>query len=216
MNAEFPPAPVAAPGVMTRLREETADLHAAAESQPLQKSMVSGSMRPETFVRWLGQMLLVHEELERRLAALRNAEPRYAALIRDELFQAPQLRADLARMGADADTVAPLPATTAFVARIGQVASESAEGLLGALYVLEGSKNGNRFIAKALERRSPGAFALGYLDPHGEAQRDLWQRWKLDMDMLGFEPAAQSRLVAIARETFAAITRLSQELDATA
>ncbi len=201
---------------MDRLREATADLHAKAEGHPFQTSLVRGTVATEEYARWLGQMLLIHTALEGRLAELRTQRSELGPMIRDDLFQADRLRADLRHHGIDPESLRPLPATVDFVAWIDRTASERPLALLGANYVLEGSKNGNRFIAKALMRRGgevPSSNAgFRYLDPHGEAQRPMWQEYRQTMNAMPIDPADADAMEDAARRTFAAITRLSDDL----
>ena len=85
---------------------------------------------------------------------------------------------------------------------------------MGIYYVFEGSKNGARYIAKALAKQA-GITALKYLDPHGEAQRGLWMKFKADMDAIPWTPAEQDSMVRAAQATFSAISRLDDEIHAT-
>jgi len=94
---------------------------------------------------------------------------------------------------------------------LGRIAASDELALLGMRYVLEGSNNGNRFIARAIRAGLPGA-PTRYLDPYGEAQRPRWVQFKADMDAVGFEAGQQDRIVAAAQEMFAAIGALSREL----
>jgi heme oxygenase len=161
-------------------------------------------------------MLLIHASLEGRLKDLRSRQPELRVVIRDDLFQADRLRADLRHHGADPERVAPLPATVDFVAWIERAAQERPLALLGANYVLEGSKNGNRFIARALLRRAgadaSAASGFQYLDPHGEAQRPMWQEYRQTMNAMPFDGVDADAMEDAARHTFAAITRLSDDL----
>ena len=199
--------------VMTRLREETRDLHASAEGKDFQRRMLSGESNRDEYIEWLGQMLLVHRALEAPLRRLWASDPAFAPL-REEQFQEPYLLADLAVLDDDPAGHAPLPATAALIADIERAAAEDPLALLGYHYVLEGSNNGNRFIARRL------APALGltpgqgdrYLDPYGEAQPALWARFKQDMEAVGFAQAQADQLVAAARRMFAGIGAISDEL----
>jgi heme oxygenase len=201
---------------MDRLKEATADLHAKAEGHPFQTSLVRGTVATDDYARWLGQMLLIHAALEGRLAELRSQKPDLAPVIRDDLFQADRLRADLAHHGMPADAVKPLPATVEFVGWIDRTAQERPLALLGANYVLEGSKNGNRFIAKALMRRGgeapPTNAGFQYLDPHGEAQRPMWQEYRQVMNGMPIAAEDAAAMEAAARLTFSAVTKLSDDL----
>jgi heme oxygenase len=208
---------VAATGIMDRLREATSDLHAQAEGHPFQVSLVRGTVATDDYARWLAQMLLVHAALEGRLAELRSVRSEYAPVIRDDLFQADRLRADLLHHGVNPEALRPLPATAEFVSWIDRTARERPAALFGAYYVLEGSKNGNRFIAKALMRRTGGDGAVpadgyGYLDPHGERQRPLWAEFRQTMNALSFTPEDADAMEDAARRTFTSVTRLSDDL----
>jgi heme oxygenase len=201
----------AATSLMQRLKEGTWDLHTRAERHDLQQRMAKGELRLEEYVSWLGQMFLVHRALERRLRAHRGH--RTLAALRDEQFQEPYLREDLEHFGVVPDSVEPLPATARLIDRIERVAGDPA-ALLGFHYVLEGSHNGNRFVAAALRRKLGLQAGHGdrYLDPYGEAQRDLWAAFKRDVDASGATDEECGRMVASARELFAAIYELSGEL----
>ena len=135
--------------IMTRLREETRDLHASAEGKAFQRRMLSGELSREEYVAWLGQMLLVHRALEAHLRRLWQTDPAFAAL-REEQFQEPYLLADLAALDDASGGHAPLAATAALIADIERAAVETPLALLGHHYVLEGSNNGNRYIVRRL------------------------------------------------------------------
>jgi len=77
--------------------------------------------------------------------------------------------------------------------------------------VLEGSMNGNRFIARALQQ-TPGIAALSYLDPYGEEQRPVWQAYRERMTEAGFDEAQGQRMVTAAKDMFTFIAEMSDEL----
>lgn len=202
-----------APTVMERLRAETADLHAGAESTDFQQGMAGGRLTRAEYTAWLGQMLHVHRTLERPLRELRR-DPRFAAL-REEQFQEPYLLADLAALESAPEEHPALPATEALVAEIARASAEAPLALLGFHYVLEGSNNGNRFIAKRLvPALELGETGWSYLDPYGESQREKWGAFKRDMDAVGFETEQADALVAAARRMFQGIGEISVELSA--
>jgi heme oxygenase len=205
----------AAPTVMERLRAETADLHSSAEGKDFQRRMVAGELTRDDYARWLGQMLLVHRALEAPLRSLMLAgSPAFAAL-REEQMQEPYLLEDLDALGEDPDAVAPLPATAALIASVERAAAETPLALLGHHYVLEGSNNGNRYIARKLVP-ALGLNGRGhrYLDPYGAEQPAKWAQFKRDMDAVGFATEDADLLVAAAREMFTGIGQISEALDA--
>ncbi len=199
--------------VMERLKVGTQDMHSLAEGRPFQRRMLKGGITRDEYTDWLGQMLLIHRALEKHLFARLLGDPLFAA-VREEQFQEPNLIADLAALGCDKDAVAPLPATAALIADIDRAAVEAPLALLGYHYVLEGSKNGNRFIARQLVP------ALGlaprradrYLDPFADAQPAKWAAFKATMTTIGFDANQIDTLVAAARRMFEGLGELSDQL----
>jgi heme oxygenase len=197
---------------MARLKAETADLHRDAETSRFQRALVQGALPAAAYAAWLGQMLLIHEALEAALDA--STDPLVAALNRPEYDRAGDLRADVADTAAGAahQAATPLAATRELV---GRIHGASALDLLGMRYVLEGSNNGNRYIARAVRKALPEA-PTRYLDPYGEDQPARWAEFKRDWDAADLGPEAQNRLVSAARGMFESIRDLSGQLaDAT-
>jgi heme oxygenase len=204
------PAPA---GLMDRLRAETRAQHEHAESRPLEQALICGTLPRALFVRMLAQRLLIHQALEKRLLALRGVRPELAGVIREELFQEANLRADLADFGANIADYAPLPATAQLLALIERFAGQRPEALLGVLYVFEGSKNGARIIARRLRSvYLPEGGGMRYLDPHGDAQRALWLDFRQRMDACAFAAGVQDELVRAAQQTFECISALDDAL----
>jgi heme oxygenase len=201
-------------GIMERLKTATADLHAAAERHPVQTALVRAEASLELYAAWLGQMRHVHATLEAALRAQRAMRPEWAEVIQDDLMQADRLTLDLEELGAASRP--PSPAARVFVAEVEGLASRAPAALLGVNYVLEGSKNGNRFIARAMRRRWSPERALGlrYLDPHGEAQPGRWAAYKVAMNALPLNAVELESMVEAARDTFAAVTAISADLHA--
>ena len=79
---------------------------------------------------------------------------------------------------------------------------------LGALYVLEGSTLGSRFILRDLETRIGAqiAGATRFLGGRGEAVRPMWQSFKAALDNFGREkPDLRADVVTGAERVFRAI-----------
>ncbi len=199
--------------VMERLKTGTHDMHSLAEGRQFQRRMLKGDITRHEYADWLGQMLLIHRALEKHLFGRLLGDPLFAA-VREEQFQEPNLIADLAALGCDTESLAPLPATAALIRDIDHAAIDEPLALLGYHYVLEGSKNGNRFIARQLVP------ALGlaprradrYLDPFADAQPVKWAEFKAGMTAVGFATAQIDVLVAAARRMFEGIGELSDQL----
>jgi len=197
--------------IMENLKESTAEQHRDAERRQLQREMVRGQLAPETYAAWLGQMFLVHEALWESIAARRADHAPLAAVVLDEGLHVGHLRADLAAFDIDADDVAPLPSTQRAIQAIAKESESDPLSLLGYNYVLEGSMNGNQYIARALQQ-APGISAMSYLDPYGEMQRPSWQAYRERMNEAGFDESQGQRIVVAAGNMFSFIAEMSDDL----
>lgn len=199
--------------IMDALKARTAEQHRRAEQSPFMRGLVSGQVTREGYARWLGQMMHVHAALEGEIVAHRGAEPRLA-VASDEQFGTPRLRADLVALGVDPASVKPLPATAALVERVRAVAASCPVALLGFHYVLEGSKNGNAYIAKALRRALGLTIGAGdsYLDPYGEQQRARWAAFREAMGGQEYSESDAAAVLEAACVMFDGITALNGEL----
>ena len=204
--------------IMALLKSATADLHQAAEGTPLQRQLVKGELPQDLYAAFLGQMYLVHAALEQAVRDASASHPGFCTVVREYHDREPQLRQDLAFLDIDLAAIAPIAATTAMLTDIERTAADRPIALLGMLYVLEGSTNGSKFIARALRKayqleQGPG---VAYLDPHGELQQDRWQAFKRDMDSVGFTERESEAIIATAKGMFRSITEISLELSLSA
>lgn len=205
----------AKPGTISyRLKEETQDLHSAAEQHELQRSMIKGRLPKETYAQHLGQMHLIHRALGAHIRRLRPTQPALAGVVKDHQFQEERAAADLRTYGVDPASVRPTPATARLIELFDRAAKSEPLALLGHHYVLEGSNNGSRYIAHALRK----AYALKpgegdrFLDPYGDEQPAKWAEFKRDMEAQAFTPAQQDLLVGAARRMFQAISEMNEDL----
>lgn len=192
---------------MAHLRDSTADHHRTAEHHPFQTSLARGSISRHDFISHLGQMMLVHRAIEQAIAAC--PDPRIRSLAIDR--RAADAAEDLRTFGRESAEFGPLPGTDALIRAI---QSAPPARLLGMHYVLEGSKNGSRFIANSIRRGLglSGPAGTRYLDPDGEAQRPRWAAFKQAMDATAFAPAEAAELVAGAVAMFESIGSISDDL----
>lgn len=197
-------------GAAAALKTETGDHHRRAEGSPFQRSLVKGTLPIGGYTGWLEQMRVVYRVLEAELTVATVGD-RYAALLGSRWRRTPELLADLSHFGRPADPI-PVPATRAFIAQLERWGREKSAALIGVLYVLEGSTNGSRHIARNL-RKAYGlnVFGLGYLDPYGEAQTTEWAQFKAALDVAipaGDLPAVTAGAIA----AFEAVTDIGEEL----
>ncbi len=207
--------PTTAPaGIMGRLKSETAAQHAVAEAKPLEAALIAGAIDHEQYRKYLAQRWVIHRELEAATDRALAADARLAALGLPGLYQTANLEADLAHLGVDTATIKPMAGSEALLGLIRD--ADSSAPLMGIYYVFEGSKNGARFIARALAKAWGKADldGLKYLDPHGEDQRGLWMKFREDMNAIAWSDEEQDQMVKAAQTTFDAISALDDEIHA--
>ncbi len=198
-------------GIMGHLRETTRALHKEAESRSLQRSMAKGTLPPGSYVMYLGQLRHLHESLEASLDTVTASHPGLAGLFTDDRRRVPDLDRDLAAFGISMEDVPVLPPTAEFISRVEDLAESDPVALLGPLYVLEGSTNGGRFLARVLERslQIEGPAGLSYMDPYGDRQPEMWATFKTLADQVELTPAQRDVVTEAACETFRAIATIS-------
>ena len=200
-----------ATGIMGHLRETTRTLHKDAESRPLQRAMAKGTLPPGSYVMYLGQLRHLHEALEASLDSVSASHPGLAVLFTEDRRRVPDLDRDLAAFGVSVENVPVLPATAEFISRVEDLATSESMALLGPLYVLEGSTNGGKFLARVLERslQIENRAGLSYMDPYGDRQPEMWATFKRLADQVELTPDQRSAVTEAACETFRAIAVIS-------
>lgn len=210
-------AGVGVPGVAVsapladRLRETTAEDHAAAEGHAFQRSLVAGTVPREQFLVFQSRMLHLLQALRPRLE---GDGPEWAAFREALGGHEARLAADLRGLGNGAvpngEAAAPSPALREFRRLLDE--EPQPEAALGAFYVIEGSMNGNRFIRRALAAGRPDlAASLSYFDPYGDAQRERWRELRDAISRAGERLGSASTALVAARATFRLIGRFGDE-----
>ena len=199
--------------IMLRLKSETSDLHSHAESRTLQRAIASGEVDQTTFSEYLGQLYHVHSSLESALENSRDKNAAIATLATADRMRVPDLDRDLAFHGVELDQIAAGDAARQFAAKVEEIKALDPVALLGALYVLEGSTNGGRFLARALrESWNLDGEGLAYFDPYGNEQPQKWAAFRCDMDEASFEADQEEAIIEMAKATFLAIAEVSDEV----
>lgn len=197
----------------TRLKDATWASHRSAEGRAWQRALARGAADPARLALYLEQLRRVHAALETRL----DADPAWAAALGwgDSMRHSARLERDLAQLAAG--PLPALPAALDVVNEIGRAAAAEPAALIGFVYVLEGSMNGNRFILRAL-RRGPSAGSCGfaYFDPYGEQQPARWSAFKSALDRLALGPEEEAAAIAAALAAFGGVAAISEELMALA
>ena len=199
--------------VADRLKERTWPAHQAAEKHGFQRAMLTGAAGIGAYIEQMRQMRLVHEELE---SALRAAgTPRVTSVYRGYHDRAGLIGQDLGVLGAAA-ACEPLPSTREMIGVIRSARHDQPDSLLGVLYVLEGSTNGGRFIARAMEKSYGLEPRRGtaWLDPHGEEQRPRWKQFRRDISAPVWDEVEIEQLGRAADATFGYAAALMDDLAA--
>lgn len=201
-------------GVMATLKAATADQHRGAEQHAFQQMMIRGALSREAYAEWLGQMLLIHQALEGHLDTLVAGRPAIAPVFDEDRRRVPAILRDLTFYRAETD-YQPMPATTRFLQYLDGLAAVAPLALLGVLYVLEGSTNGARFIAKRLRSAYDlpvdGA-GTAFVDPYGDAQPVRWRAFKDAMEELRLGDPEIDGITHAAQQTFDAIGAVGSDL----
>ncbi len=204
--------------LMTRLREETMPLHRETEQGSLQQDLLAGRLPLGAYADLLQQLLVLHRAIERALVRQSAHSGPIGAVVREYQFQESHLLRDLRHYGRDPEPAGVLPAVREMIVMIDETERSRATALLGVHYVLEGSKNGGRFIARAVRKayNLEGGDGLAYLDPYGELQGERWREFKGAMDALPLSAEEQDAIVAAAGRTFQGIMNVHREVYAAA
>lgn len=166
------------------LKEQTQDLHQLAETHV---RILDRDAKPDDYVRYLCAMHGFHAPMERLFAA--RAPEGFDPAARKKT---PLIAADLAALGE------PVP-----TAEAAMPAPETAAGVIGCAYVVEGSTLGGKYI---LAHLGPALAALrgratAFLDGYGAV---TGARWKAFAAIAEREPDVATA-VAAARATFSAL-----------
>lgn len=200
--------------IMDTLRTSTAAHHEAAENHPFQVALNKGQAPLECYVAYLRELLHLHRAVEHHLREQSARIPAFAAVVRNYQYQVPYLIADLEHFNHDPDACEPTAATKLAIDRVNLAATDTPIAVLGMHYVLEGSKNGAKYISRNLARAyelQPGP-GLCYFDPYGDQQREYWAQFKADMNAQSFTESETTQLVEGAVKMFGFIEQISMAL----
>jgi len=197
-----------------RLRAETRAVHERLEGLPYQEALAAGTLPLESYVGHLRALSIIHGALEDVLAGTHY--PALLAVWRDEMRKLPLLHRDLEHLTphVTADVPAAVEVALRMAERVHDRHAVDPVSLLGYLYVLEGSTQGGRLVRKLVARAFSlsGDEGMEYLSGYGRETRAMWQAFKRRLDAAPLESSEQDRVVAVAKEAFAAFAELFQRL----
>jgi heme oxygenase len=201
------------PTVMDALRLSTADMHTQTEGQDFQRQLGSGTVQKEQYVQYLGQLYLMHKHLGELLEKA-TADSRVAAVLAPYHTDLSAVSADLQHFGVAPGSVSALAATKSLLNHMDEAGKRSPLALLGLLYVLEGSTNGAKFMAKTLRQGLdlPEDKGASYFDRYGDKQRERWTAFKETMNKQNFDQTEIEVIVAEAKYLFQSFFEIGTEL----
>ncbi len=190
------------------LKTKTAEQHRYAETRPLQKELAAGGASKHQLALYLAQLKRIHETLESIMAG--SSTESHRELIGLCAQHSRRIQADLTVLD-EASTV--LESTQKLIDVLLEQANAKPAFVVGSMYVLEGSMNGNRFIARGLARGldlEPGQPGLMYWDPYGEDQRARWVAVRAAIDNMVLSPADEQAILDGAAFMFDAVAQVSE------
>ena len=211
------------PTLIERLKAGIWDIHEGVtngvqQAPPEEDNIMKGTLPKAKYVASLGQRYLLLRAFEMQLAAARAKSTELASVVTDEQFHAPKSVADLKFFGVDAQKVKALQSTVAAIDFVDACASKGWRHVLAIHYVIEGSNNGARFIAKAVRKAYDleGLDGTWHLDPYGEEQRGKWKAFGEAFNKLSISDAEMQDMVDVGRQTFAHLNKMGAEAYAAA
>ena len=197
-------------GICDRLKQETQALHDVAEKHPFQQALVAGQLTQQAYGRFLAQMFHLHRSLERCIAD--SGHPAVPTVIKPLHFQSLRLIQDMDHLELEDRTAT--PGTEKLITEIELMVRKRPAALLGFHYVLEGSNNGSRFIARSI-RRAFGFTEAGtlFLDPYGDEQRPIWMDYRAALNAVDFTMEESQAVLTAAKRMFQGVAALCDDLE---
>ncbi|MHC4975545.1 MAG: biliverdin-producing heme oxygenase [Planctomycetota bacterium] len=169
-----------------QLKRDTAELHTRAERSPRMSQLASGQMTRDEYGEHLAQLYLLHEGLERELEMFCEGEKRARGVVDQSQFQCGNALRDLSYLGVGSRTFRASAPVAMFLDELDEISSDRPWMLLGMHYVLEGSKNGGRYLARVVRQTYdlPEGSGDRYMDPYGDEQPERWAGFRASLDAL--------------------------------
>lgn len=199
---------------MEQLRVKTQELHAQIEALPFVEALTSGRLPLESYVGQLRAMAILHGVLEHALTHLTHTA--VSSVWEASMAKLQLIESDLAylqpRAGGEIREASEEALKLAQCARLRSV--EDPISVLGYVYVLEGSTQGNKLHLPdaAAAFHLEGSDGVCYLQNYGDATGDHWRQFAGRMNLAVTEPAEQERVVEAACEAFEGLSRVFRAL----
>lgn len=210
-----PVAQEAAPPLSAELRARTSAAHTEAETSPFLSALSAGRVTPTGLAALLSRLVPVYDALE-AVADCWVGDPLVGRFVQPELHRAARLRADLLHLTRSVQ-VTGTPASTAYAARIEQVARCSAPAFVAHHYTRYlGDLSGGQVIRAALVRHlgvDDGSGASFFSFP-GIRPARVKQDYRALLDRTPWSERDREQLVEEALVAYRLNVELADELDA--
>lgn len=217
MGSRHDEEPLLPASLADRLREETRELHRAAERSRFVQALLRGELEPRAYALMLRSLHGLYAALESGLA--RHAgDPRLAAFAEPALWRREAIERDLQALAGPSwrETLRPAAAAARYVARLDALAAAQPLRLAGHAYVrylgdLSGGQVLARVVARSVGRDDGGATAFYDFGGAVAAARSA-QALRRGLDRLGADADSADAVVEEACTAFALHGELFDEL----
>ncbi|MFE2288052.1 biliverdin-producing heme oxygenase [Streptomyces sp. NPDC059443] len=206
--ASAPSAP-SAPTLTERLRSSTRAWHDRLEATGFATAMIAGTLPLDRYVGQLAAYQVVLEVLEGELS--RATSLPVGSVWSADLDKLALVESDV-KYFADAPGAARAAAEAeAFVREIRATAVAESEGLLGILYVMEGSTLGG-LVLRPYVAKAYGLDATDGVAYYGSGDRGRWADFTARLNGVLTEPGPQDRVLAAAQRAYEHIATITEAL----
>jgi heme oxygenase len=178
------------------------------------QAFIEGTLSRDDYIRYLRTIAIVHAALEEKL--MTASDPTVVAIWRNDMKRMPYLARDLEALAAwqVPDSRPATEEALGLVDRIQLLAAEQPVGLLGPLYVVEGSRNGASFVVKTI-RTSLGIAedtGLAFLSDAAAERDEEWADLSARMNQSLNSERQLDTVASAARSTLSYIVRMLESL----
>jgi heme oxygenase len=196
--------------VADQIRQAISPAHVAVEQTPFAQGMANGTISRAAYIEGLAQLAALHDGLEQALANALTTES-VAALYSETMARGPVLRRDITNLGGT-EATAIHDVIQNLQSEFQAWATTKPHALLGALYVMEGSRMGSMVLARSLTKAlrvepRPGTG----LDYHieGIATRPMdWKKFRETLAQMPWSEIETAEIVHAATITMDALVEL--------
>lgn len=200
--------------IMLELKESTKPMHDSAEQHEFQRLLARGELNHTQYKLYLQQLYLMHKKVAEGLSSHRSKSKIIDSVLKDRHTSLSALTEDLANLEIEPSSVNPLKSTTELINKMNDTEEHTPEGLLGVLYVLEGSTHGAKYMVPTLRKGMNLEDRKGssYFDRYQDKQMTYWLEFKKDMNEQPLEPKERELILDFAKATFETFGHIGSEI----